>query len=91
MEAGGLLIHQQAHLHPVGPLGHRGGKQIDRVGGGKNVEGIILHRLGGGGLSAGGEQQAKSAQGRKQFFHVVPLTVDLFERNILLYRFFSPV
>ena len=76
MEAGGLLVYQQAHFYTLRALRHCGGEEVDRVGGGHDMEGVFILGLGGGGLSAGGEQQAKSAQGRKQFFHVVPLTVE---------------
>src|SRR5699024_2163062 len=86
VETGDLLVHQQAHLHPLRPLGHRGGEEVDRVGGGHNVEGIFV--LGGGGLSAGGEQQDKGAQGRNQFFHIVPLISKIESMTTLYYTAF---
>ena len=88
METGGLLVHQQAHLHTFRALGHGGGEEVDRVGGGHDVEGIFVLGLGSGRLSAGGEQQDKGAQGRKEFFHMVPLISKMESMTTLYYNAF---
>ena len=69
METGGLLIDQQTDLHMLRSLGHRCGKQIDRVSGGQNMELAVVLSLGGGGPSAGGEEEHKGAQKRRELFH----------------------
>jgi len=71
MEAGGLGVDQQGDLHPLRPLGDGGGEEVHRVGGGQNVEGIVLLPLGGG---TGGEQKEQGRQqgGQGTFFHGIP-------------------
>ena len=72
VEAGGLGVDQQGDLHPVGSLGDGGGKEVDRVGGTKNVK-VLLPRWGSGlGRADTPGQQKKSQKGGKDFFHTKP-------------------
>ncbi len=63
MKTGGLGIDQQLYFHILRAAHHSGGEKVNRVGGGQNVEGMILFRegLGTAGQQSQGQQNDKSA------------------------------
>ena len=73
METGDLLLDEPGDLHPLHPFRDGGGEEVDRVGGGQDVKGIVFLRRRGGGrrpAAAGGEEeQAGEEQGEHGFFH----------------------
>src|SRR5699024_10884279 len=70
VEAAGLLVHQQLHLHRLSPLGHVGGKAVDGVGGGGDGEGgVLVRRLRLPAAARQGGQQQGTQQDGQCFSH----------------------